>query len=337
MWEIQNQQSFLTKENLNRIIENHHLKLLHEIRRNEHSQIFKVENESQKIQALKITPVALESPQKDIKNLMPLKIESSYFINYYETFHAEPDLICYLMEYCDGGSVVDIMDVLGRALSEREIQSIVHLTLIGLQFLHSKGIIHNDIKAANILFTQSGQLKIADSCISYEISKMNELQNKQQKTSLTWKAPEYFEDQEIRSLSTKSDIWSLGITILEMFHKIPPNSDADFNQLQVLYCTSLNLPSAPNKSSKLFQDFVKKIIVKDPSSRPDANELLNHPFIKQITIEQSMDVVKDLSNRYIIYMKEKISDESENADETSDDDFEGFTNEPEESSNSEEN
>lgn len=335
MWKFHRQQTFLTKENLNRIVENHHLKLIQEISQSEHSHIFKVQNQSGKIQALKITQVPFESIPEDINKLIPPKIENPFFLEYYDTFFAEPDLICYLMEYCEGGSVVDIMNALSRALNEREIQSIVHLTLISLQFLHSNGIIHNDLKAGNILFTQNGQLKISDTCICYVLSCMDELQNQQQKTTLSWKAPEYFEDQKSRVLSTKSDIWSLGITILEMFQKIPPNSDADFNQLQVLYCTSLNLPSAPNKSSKLFQDFVKRLIVKEPSNRPNASELLNDPFIKQITIEQSENEIKDLANRFIIYMKEKISDESSNSSsEISDDDF-NDPNEAEESSSSE--
>lgn len=326
---------FLTKENLNRIIEKHRLKLIQEISQSRHSRVFKVETETKQICALKITPLVFEFDQVDVNNLMPLKIESPYLLKYYKTFFAEPDLICFLMEYCDGGSAVDLMNCLNRPLNEREIESIVHLTLIGLQFLHSHGIIHNDIKAGNILFTQSGQLKIADASIAFEVSSLNELNSKLPKPSLTWKAPEYFEEKENRHLSVKSDIWSLGITILEMFQKIPPNPDADFNQLQVLYCTSLILPSAPNKSSKLFQDFVKKLIVKDPSNRPGANELLNHPFIQQISVEQSNEVIKDLSNRYVRYMIEKFSDASENSYQFSDDyDFVDDKNE-EESSNSE--
>ncbi|KAK8894116.1 Serine/threonine-protein kinase 4 [Tritrichomonas musculus] len=338
------QASFLPNEELQKILNSHNLKLVQEINQTEYSQVFKVQTQTNQFAALKIMQVSIKGSGINVNQLMPLKIEDPYFVKYYDSFFVEPNFICYLMEYCEGGSAVNLMQILKRGLNEREINAIVLLTLKALQNIHSKGIIHNDIKAGNILFTPSGQLKIVDTYVANAVSLVNELDNHSLKSPPTWKAPEYLEENVVKGvsdvnkmhlgLSEKSDIWSLGITILEMFSEKPPNSEVDLSQLQILYCTTLKMPSAPKSSSILLQNFVKKLLVKQPSSRPDVFHILSDPFIKQITLDQAMDVIKDLSNQYIIFMKEKLSDESDENDKSSDS---IEIEEDEESSSSEEN
>lgn len=120
--------------------------------------------------------------------------------------------ICIFLEYCAGGSVKDIMKATGLQLSEEHIASILHATLMGLDYLHQRKTIHRDIKAGNILINEVGDIKLSDFGVSAEL--MHTLADKDTLIgSPFWMSPEVLSKSKY---NCKTDIWSLGITAIEL-------------------------------------------------------------------------------------------------------------------------
>jgi len=158
-----------------------------------------------------------------------------------------------VMEYCDVGSVRNLIDVTGEYLSEQLIRIVLKQVLRGLVYLHSKGIMHGSTKAANILMDHYGHCKIA---------------------------PELFASHE---RDHKADIWSLGIAAIEMATGRPPYFDD--NPLQVIYkIGTRDPPKLPEDEdhywSAHFRHFIDSCLVKNPKERPSAQALSQHPWIR---------------------------------------------------------
>ena len=179
------------------------------------------------------------------------------------------------MEFCMG-SVADILEVFKAPLQEAEIAAVLAKVVEGLIFLHSKKRIHRDIKAANILMTSRGKVKIAD----FGSGSMSDPANTFVGTPC-WMAPEVILAMESGLYSCKADIWSLGITAIELAERKPPL--IEMNTMSALYHIPEKPPPTLKKPaawSNEFSDFIESCLRKDPEQRLTAAELLQHPFLQ---------------------------------------------------------
>jgi len=201
-------------------------------------------------------------------------------VRYLDSFRVE-DKLWVAMEYMGGGCLTEILEQFEDVqMSEGNIAWVCQETLKGLAYIHSLHRIHRDIKSDNILLGSRGEVKIADFGYAAQLT-----QQKTKRQTIVgtpyWMAPELIRGQEY---DTKVDIWSLGIMIMEMAEGEPPYME--FPPLRALFLiTTKGIPDLkePSKWTQNFQNFVSLCLEKDPSQRPDANELLKHPFIKTST------------------------------------------------------
>ncbi|KAM4037483.1 serine/threonine-protein kinase 10 [Anomaloglossus baeobatrachus] len=186
-----------------------------------------------------------------------------------------------MIEFCQGGAVDAVMLELDRGLTEIQIQAICRQMLEALAYLHSMKIIHRDLKAGNVLLTQEGDIKLADFGVSAKNSKTLQRRDSFIGTPY-WMAPEVVmcETMKDAPYDYKADIWSLGITLIEMAQIEPPHHE--LNPMRVLLKIAKSEPptlSSPSKWSQEFRDFLKKALDKNPETRPSPVQLLEHPFV----------------------------------------------------------
>jgi len=186
------------------------------------------------------------------------------------------DKVWIVMDYCGVGSVRDIIDTTERTLSENQISYLIASTLDAVVYLHQQGIIHRDIKAGNILLNDQGDVKIADFGVSKQLGSTISKRNTVIGTPL-WMSPEVIQGIPY---DNRADVWSLGITAIEMADGVPPF--ADCHTMTALFKIPKSPPPTvenPSEFSDEFNDFIAKCCVKDPAHRSRAAALLDHPFI----------------------------------------------------------
>ncbi|NWI94075.1 SLK kinase, partial [Pitta sordida] len=186
-----------------------------------------------------------------------------------------------LIEFCAGGAVDAVMLELERPLTEPQIKVVCRQTLEALNYLHENKVIHRDLKAGNILFTLDGDIKLADFGVSAKNTRTIQRRDSFIGTPY-WMAPEVVmcETSKDRPYDYKADIWSLGITLIEMAQIEPPHHE--LNPMRVLLKIAKSDPptlAQPSKWSSDFKDFLKKCLEKNVDARWSATQLLQHPFV----------------------------------------------------------
>lgn len=199
---------------------------------------------------------------------------------YYNSFVYESRLWI-AMEFCEAGSVLDMMRRLRRPLSEDEIAFLAVQVLDGLAYLHSKKIVHRDIKAANVLVTASGACKLGDFGCSASNLSLHTSRNHSVIGSPYWMAPEVIVGSAGGGYTEKADVWSFGITLIELAERKPPRHN--IHPVRVLFVISKSDP--PSFSDALrwsapFRDFVSCCLQKEDHKRWSPSELLRHEFLR---------------------------------------------------------
>ncbi|XP_074146846.1 mitogen-activated protein kinase kinase kinase kinase 5 isoform X4 [Sminthopsis crassicaudata] len=195
------------------------------------------------------------------------------------------------MEYCGGGSLQDIYHVTGP-LSELQIAYVCRETLQGLAYLHTKGKMHRDIKGANILLTDHGDIKLADFGVAAKIT-ATIAKRKSFIGTPYWMAPEVAAVEKNGGYNQLCDIWAVGITAIELGELQPPMFD--LHPMRALFLMSKSNFQPPKlkektKWSSTFHNFVKIALTKNPKKRPTAERLLTHSFVGQPGLSRALAV-----------------------------------------------
>ncbi|XP_031436276.1 mitogen-activated protein kinase kinase kinase kinase 5 isoform X2 [Clupea harengus] len=195
------------------------------------------------------------------------------------------------MEYCGGGSLQDIYNVTGP-LSELQIAYVCRETIQGLGYLHSKGKMHRDIKGANILLTDHGDVKLADFGVAAKIT-ATIAKRKSFIGTPYWMAPEVAAVEKNGGYNQLCDIWAVGITSIELAELQPPMFELHpMRALFLMSKSSFQPPKLKDKSkwSSTFNNFVKVSLTKNPKKRPTAEKLLSHLFVAQLGLTRNLAV-----------------------------------------------
>eukprot|EP01103_Thecamoeba_quadrilineata_P013242 TRINITY_DN3615_c0_g1_i4.p1 TRINITY_DN3615_c0_g1~~TRINITY_DN3615_c0_g1_i4.p1 ORF type:complete len:675 (-),score=119.74 TRINITY_DN3615_c0_g1_i4:70-2094(-) len=217
------------------------------------------------------------------------KCNHQNIVRYYGCFFAEGALWI-LMDFCEMGSLADLRKEKGVVLTESQIVVILHQVTKGLHYLHEQGIMHRDIKTGNVLLTAEGP-KLADFGVS-DISLQGKPKEKTNNTLVgtpLFMAPEVLEGQ---TYEFKSDIWSLGITIIEIADGDPPHSDQPLMKALRLI-TEQPSPTFKNPAlwSPALSDFLSSCLSFQRNSRSSAEQLLSHPLFDFARDEQHRKAV----------------------------------------------
>jgi serine/threonine kinase 3 len=207
-----------------------------------------------------------------------------------------------LMEFCEGGSLSDLHDITKTNLSEIETRAVMASCILGLEHLHNLKNIHRDIKAGNILITADGKAKLADFGVSAQLTNSKNMRKTMIGTPF-WMAPELIQET---LYDGKADIWSLGITILEVVEGRPPHFNV--HPMRAIFMIPMKPAprfAEPEKWSPEMSDFLGKCLTKEVDARWSARDLVHHQWIagdveiaKQF---QGMEALRKLVSVHVVF------------------------------------
>ncbi|CAI5643855.1 unnamed protein product [Oreochromis niloticus] len=257
--------------------------------------------------AIKVMDVT-EEEEEEIKAEINMLKKYSHHRNiatYYGAFvkkspPGHDDQLWLVMEFCGAGSVTDLVkNTKGSSLKEDWIAYICREILRGLSHLHAHKVIHRDIKGQNVLLTENAEVKLVDFGVSAQLDRTVGRRNTFIGTPY-WMAPEVIacDENPDSTYDYRSDIWSLGITAIEMAEGAPPL--CDMHPMRALFLIPRNPPPKlkSKKWSKKFIDFIESCLVKTYPSRPSTEQLLKHSFIRDQPTERQVRIqLKDHIDR----------------------------------------
>lgn len=240
--------------------------------------------------AIKIMDVT-EDEEEEIKLEINVLRKFSHHRNiatYYGAFvkkgiPGQEDQLWLVMEFCGAGSITDLVKASkGKALKEEWISYICHEVLNGVSHLHQNHVIHRDIKGQNVLLTDSAEVKLVDFGVSAQLDRTIGRRNTFIGTPY-WMAPEVIacDEQPDATYDNRCDMWSIGITSIEMAETQPPL--CDMHPMRALFLIPRSEPpklKSKKAWSKKFHNFVNTCLIRDYHQRPTADQLLQHEFIR---------------------------------------------------------
>ncbi|XP_032081331.1 STE20-like serine/threonine-protein kinase isoform X1 [Thamnophis elegans] len=284
-------------------------------------KVFKAQNKETKVlAAAKVIDTKSEEELEDYMVEIDILASCDHpnIVKLLDAFYYENNLWI-LIEFCAGGAVDAVMLELERPLTEPQIRVVCRQTLEALHYLHENKIIHRDLKAGNILFTLDGDIKLADFGVSAKNTRTIQRRDSFIGTPY-WMAPEVVmcETSKDRPYDYKADVWSLGVTLIEMAEIEPPHHE--LNPMRVLLKIAKSEPPSlalPSKWSADFKDFLKKCLEKNVDARWNIAELLQHPFvtvtsnkpIRELIAEAKAEVTEEVEDG----KDEDEEEESENS------------------------
>ncbi|XP_031415555.1 TRAF2 and NCK interacting kinase a isoform X5 [Clupea harengus] len=210
------------------------------------------------------------------------------------------DQLWLVMEFCGAGSVTDLIkNTKGNTLKEEWTAYICREILRGLAHLHQHKVIHRDIKGQNVLLTENAEVKLVDFGVSAQLDRTVGRRNTFIGTPY-WMAPEVIacDENPDATYDFKSDLWSLGITAIEMAEGAPPL--CDMHPMRALFLIPRNpAPRLKSKKwSKKFHQFIESCLLKNHNQRPSTEQLLTHAFIRELPNERHIRIqLKDHIDR----------------------------------------
>ncbi|KAJ8325356.1 hypothetical protein O5D80_006296 [Batrachochytrium dendrobatidis] len=269
-------------------------------------------------QACAIKKIPIENDlEQNIKEIHTMTtFASDYVVQYYGSYFLEDELWI-VMEFCAAGSVSDVMRLCDMCLEEDMIAVICQYVLRGLCYLHEIRKIHRDIKAGNILLNEHGEAKLADFGVTGQLT---DAASKRVTVIGTpfWMAPEVIQED---GYGTNADIWSLGITCIEMAEGRPPYYN--LHPMRAIFMIPSKPPpklEAENDFSEGFRKFIARCLTKNPAQRPSAKELLEDPFIKNA---KDKSVFRETVAKMLVEIEKGRLDVNPSDDEGEDDDEAG--------------
>ncbi|XP_067889953.1 mitogen-activated protein kinase kinase kinase kinase 4 isoform X3 [Heterodontus francisci] len=257
--------------------------------------------------AIKVMDVT-EDEEEEIKleiNMLKKYSHHRNIATYYGAFikkspPGHDDQLWLVMEFCGAGSITDLVkNTKGNSLKEDWIAYICREILRGLSHLHVHHVIHRDIKGQNVLLTENAEVKLVDFGVSAQLDRTVGRRNTFIGTPY-WMAPEVIacDENPDATYDYRSDLWSLGITAIEMAEGAPPL--CDMHPMRALFLIPRNPPPRlkSKKWSKKFFSFIESCLVKNYMQRPSTEHLLKHPFIRDQPNERQVRIqLKDHIDR----------------------------------------